>query len=97
MMDICPVVADHQSSKLDEFVMVSRRIRKAGRNARASSPTVGKSPTTANGSFVFASLEWREAPFKFISPLSGDAIGKEGGIASSMQAFLAAFQDVSRL
>jgi hypothetical protein len=60
-------------------------------------PTVGKSPTTANGSFVFASLEWREAPFKLISPLSGDAIGKEGGIASSLQAFLAAFQDVSRL
>ncbi len=49
MMDICPVAADHQSSKLDEFVMVFRRIRKAGRNARASSPTVGKSPTTANG------------------------------------------------
>jgi hypothetical protein len=97
MMDICPVAADHQSSKLDEFVLVSRRIRKAGRNARASSPTVGKSSTTANGSFVFASPELREAPSKLTSPLSRDAIGKERGIVSSLQAFSVAFQDVSRL
>jgi hypothetical protein len=97
MMDICPVAADHQSSKFDEFVLVSRRIRKAGRNARASSPMVGKSSTTANGSFVFALPELREAPSKLTSPVSGDATGKEGGIASSLQAFSAAFQDVSRL
>jgi len=97
MMDICPVAADHQSSKLDEFVLVSRRIKKARRNARASSPTVGKSSTMANGSFVFASLELREAPSKLTSPLSGDVIGKEGGIVSSLQGFSATFQDVSRL
>jgi hypothetical protein len=97
MMDLCPVAGDHQSSKLDEFVLVSRRIRKAGRDAHASSPTVGKSSSTANGSFVFALPELREAPSKLTSPLSGDAIGKEGRIASSFQAISVAFQDHSRL
>jgi len=97
MMDLCPVAVDHQSSKLDEFVLVSRRIRKAGHNAHASSPTVGKSSTTTNGSFVFASPELREAPSKPTSPLSGDAIGKEGRIVSSFQAVSVAFQDHSRL
>jgi hypothetical protein len=97
MMDLCPVAADHQSLKLDEFVLVSRRIRKAGRDAHASFPTVGKSSPTANGSFVFASPELRKAPFKLTSPLLGEAIGKEGRIASSIQAILVAFQDHSRL
>jgi len=97
MMDLCPVAVDHQSSKLDEFVLVSRRIRKAGHDAHASSPTVGKSSSTANGSFVFASPELREAPSKLTSPLSGEAIGKEGRIASSIQAISVAFQDHSRL
>jgi hypothetical protein len=96
-MDLCPVATNHQSSKLDEFVLVSRRIRKAGCNAHTSSPTVGKNSTTANGSFVFASLELHEAPSKPTSPLSGDAIGKEGRIASSFQAISVAFQDHSRL
>jgi hypothetical protein len=96
MMDLCPVAADHQSSKLDEFVLVSRRIRKAGRDAHASSPTVGKNSPTANGSFVFASPELREAPSKLTSPFSGDVIGKEGRIASSVQAVSVAFQDHSR-
>jgi len=96
-MDLCPVAANHQSSKLDEFVLVSRRIRKAGRNAHASSPTVGKSSTTANDSFVFASPELHEAPSKLTSPLFGDAIGKEGRIASSFQAVSIAFHDHSRL
>jgi len=84
MMDPCLVATDHQSSKLDEFVLVSRRIRKAGRDAHSSSPTVGKSSPTANNSFVFASPELREAPSKLASPLSGDAIGKEGRIMSSV-------------
>jgi hypothetical protein len=48
---------------------------------------VRKSSPTADGSFVFASPEFREAPFKLISPSFGDAIGKEGKIVSSVQAF----------
>jgi len=91
MMDLCPVAADHQSSKLDEFVLVSRRIRKAGRNAHVSSPMVGKNSTTANGSFAFASPELREAPSKLTAPLSGDAIGKEGRIVSSSQVVSVAY------
>ncbi len=97
MMDLCPVAADHQSLKLDEFVLVSRKIRKVGRDAHASFPTVGKSSPTANGSFVFASPEFREAPSKLTSPLSGDVIGKEGRIASSFQAVSVAFHDHPRL
>jgi hypothetical protein len=93
MMDLCPVAADYQSSKLDEFVLVSRRIRKVGRNAHISSPTVGKSSTTANGSFAFASPELHEAPSKLTSPLSREAIGKEGRIASSFKAVLVVFLD----
>jgi len=84
MMDPCLVAANHQILKLDEFVLVSMRIRKAGRDAHASSPTAGKSSPTANGSFVFASPELREAPSKLTSPLSGDVIDKEGRIASSV-------------
>jgi len=97
MMDLCPVAADQQSSKLDEFFLVSRRIRKAGCGAHFPSPTVRKSSPTANGSFVFALPEYRQAPPKLISPFSGDAIGKERGIANSVQAFLGAPQDLSRL
>jgi hypothetical protein len=97
MMDLCPVTADQQNSKLDEFVLVSRRIRKAGRGVHVPSPTVRKSSPTANGSLVFASSEYREAPPKLISPFSGDAIGKEGGIANWVQAFSGAPQDLSRL
>jgi len=97
MMDLCPDAADHQNSKLDEFVLVSRRIRKAGRGASASSPTDRKSSPTANSSFVFTSPEYREAPSKLISPSSRDAIGKEGKIVSSVQAFSIASQDLSRL
>jgi hypothetical protein len=82
-MDLCPVAADHQSSKLDEFILVSRRIRKAGRDAHVSSPTIGKNLMMANGSFVFALPKLREAPSKLTSLLSGDAIGKEGRIANS--------------
>jgi hypothetical protein len=97
MMDLCPVAAYHQNSKLDEFILVSRRIRKAGRGAHASSPTDRKSSPTANGSFVFTSPEYHESPSKLISPFSRDAIGKEGGTASSFQAFSVAPQDLSRL
>ncbi|CAM6073525.1 unnamed protein product [Sphagnum tenellum] len=97
MMDLCPVAADQQNSKLNEFVLVSRRIRKAGRGAQASSPTVRKSSSIANGFLVFASPEYREALPKLISPFSGDAIGKEGRIASSVHAFLVASQDLSKL
>jgi hypothetical protein len=97
MMDLCPDAVDHQNSKLDEFVLVSRRIRKAGRGAFVSFPTNRKSSPTTNGSFVFASPEFREAPFKLISPSSGDAIGTEGKIASSVQAFSNTPQDLSRL
>jgi hypothetical protein len=96
MMDLCPVAADQQSSKLDEFVLVSRRIKKAGRGAHAPSPTVRKSSSTANGSFVFASPEFHEAPSKLTPPLYGETIGKEGRIASSVQAVSAALQDHSR-
>ncbi|CAN5957277.1 unnamed protein product [Sphagnum jensenii] len=96
-MDPCSDVANHQSSKLDEFVLVSRRIRKAGRGAYSSSPTVRKNSPTANGSLVFASPEFREAPSKLSAPFPGGAIGKERGIASSFQAILTTFSDQSRL
>jgi hypothetical protein len=39
----------------------------------------------------------RQSCAKLTSPLSRDAIGKEGRIASSLQAFSVAFQDHSRL
>jgi hypothetical protein len=97
MMDLCPVATDQQNSKFDEFVQVSRRIRKAGCGAHVPSPTIRKSSSTTNGSFVFASPKYREVPPKLISPFSGDAIGKEGGIANSVQAFSGAPQDLSRL
>jgi hypothetical protein len=97
MMDLCPVAVDQQNLKLDEFVLVSRRIRKAGCGAHASSPTDRKSSPIANGSFVFASPKYHEAPSKLISPFSRDAIGKEGRIASLVQAVSVASQDLSRL
>jgi len=84
MMDLCPVAVDQQNSKFDEFILVSKRIRKPGCGAHVPSPTVRKSSPTANGSFVFASSEYREAPPKLISPFSGDAISKEGGITNSV-------------
>jgi hypothetical protein len=87
MMDLCPDAANQQSSKLDEFVMISRRIKKAGRNAHASPPTGRKNPPTANGSFDFASPEPREAPSKPIFTSSEETIGNKGTIASSDQAF----------
>jgi hypothetical protein len=34
MMEICSDAADSQTAKLDEFVLVAHRIRKAGRGAR---------------------------------------------------------------
>ncbi len=34
MMEICSNAADSQTAKLDEFVLVAHRIRKAGRGAR---------------------------------------------------------------
>jgi hypothetical protein len=89
MMDLCSEATDHQSSRLDEFVLVSRRIKKAGRGAHVSSPTVRKSSPTANGSFVFASPEFREAPSKPIHFLSKDEGSKEGRIANFDQAFSA--------
>jgi hypothetical protein len=97
MMDLCPDVVDHQNSKLDEFVLVFKRIKKAGRGAFVSSPTDRKSSPTTNSSFVFASPEFRETPFKLISPSFGDAIGTEGKIVSSVQAFSDTPQDLSRL
>jgi hypothetical protein len=100
MMDLCHVATNQQNLKLDEFVLIlliSRRIKKAGRGAHASSPTDRKSSPTANGSFVFASPEFREAPSKLISPFFGDAIDKEGRTVSSVQAFSVASQDLSRL
>jgi len=62
MMDLCSEAADHQSSRLDEFVLVSRRIRKAGWGAHASSPTVRKSSPTANGSFVLHRWSFAKLP-----------------------------------
>jgi hypothetical protein len=97
MMDLGSEAAIQQSSKLDEFVLVSRRIRKAGRGAHASSPTVRKSSPTANGSFAFASPEFREAPSKLSPSLSEDEGSKEGRIANSDQAFSAPSRDQSRL
>jgi hypothetical protein len=97
MMDLCPDAANQQSSKLDEFVLISRRIKKAGRSAHASSLTDRKNSPTTNGSFDFASPESREAPSKLISPSFGEAIGIKGTIASSDQAFSAAPQDLSKL
>jgi hypothetical protein len=35
MMEICPDVADSQTAKLEEFVLVAHRIRKVGRGARS--------------------------------------------------------------
>jgi hypothetical protein len=97
MMDPRPDAVDQQSSKLDEFVLVSRRIKKAGRGALTFSPTVRKSSPTANGSFVFASPEFRKAPSKLTAPPAGEPLSKEGGTTSSVQAFSAVLQDHSRL
>ncbi|CAN5968669.1 unnamed protein product [Sphagnum jensenii] len=97
MMDICSATADSQTTGLDEFVLVSRRTRKAGRGAHASSPTVRKCSLAANDSLDFASLELCAAPAKLISPTLGEEIGKEGGNAGSNQATSVASQDCSRL
>jgi hypothetical protein len=96
MMDLCSEAADHQSLGLDEFVLVSRRIRKAGWGAHASSPTIRKSSPTANGSFVFASPDFREAPSKLTHFLSEDEGSKEGRIANSDQAFSVPPRDQAR-
>jgi hypothetical protein len=97
MMEICSATADSQTTRLDEFVLVSRRIRKAGRGAHASSPTNRKCSPTANGFLDFASPELCATPAKLISPILGEEIGKEGGNAGSNQATLVASQDRSRL
>ncbi|CAK9266648.1 unnamed protein product [Sphagnum jensenii] len=96
-MEICSASADSQTTGLDEFVLVSRRTRKAGRGAHASSPTVRKCSPAANGSLDFASPELCAAPAKLISPTLGEEIGKEGGNAGSDQATSVASQDRSRL
>jgi len=90
MMEICSVVADSQTTGLDEFVLVSRRIRKAGRGAHVSSPTDRKCSLTANSSLDFASPELYAAPTKLISPTLGEEIGKEGGNVGSDQVTLVA-------
>ncbi len=92
MMEICSATADSQTTGLDEFVLVSRRIRKAGRGAHASSPTDRKCSPTTNGSLDFASPELCAAPAKL-----GEEIGKEGRNAGSDQATSVASQDRSRL
>jgi hypothetical protein len=96
-MEICSATADSQTTGLDEFVLVSRRIRKAGRGAHASSPTDRKCSPIANDSLDFASPELCAAPAKLISPTLGEEIGKEGGNAGSNQATSVASQDRSRL
>jgi hypothetical protein len=97
MMEICSATVDSQTTGLDEFVLVSRRTRKAGCGAHASSPTVRKCSPIANGSLDFASPELYAAPAKLISPTLGEEIGKEGGNAGSDQATSVGSQDCSRL
>ncbi len=104
-MEICSATADSQTTGLDEFVLVSRRIRKAGRGTHISSPTDKKCSPTANGSLDFASPEPLDfaspelcaTSAKLISPALGVEIGKEGGNAGSDQATSVASQDCSRL
>jgi hypothetical protein len=86
MMEICSVTTDPQTTGLDEFVQVSRRIRKAEHGAHASSPTDRKGSPTTNGSLDFASPELGAASTKPISTTLGEEIGKEGGNAGSNQA-----------
>ncbi|CAM6028467.1 unnamed protein product [Sphagnum balticum] len=83
MMEIYSATADFQTTGLDEFVLVFRRTRKAGRDAHASSPTVRKCSPTANGSLDFASPELCAVPAKLIFPTLGEEIDKEGGNAGS--------------
>jgi hypothetical protein len=96
MMEICSITADPQITGLNEFVQVSRRIRKAGQGAHTSSPTDRKGSPNANGSLDFASLELDVAPPKPISTTPGVEIDKEGGNADSKQATSIASQDCSR-
>jgi hypothetical protein len=97
MMEISSATADPQTTGLDEFVQVSRRIRKAGRGAHISSPTDKKSSPIANGSLDFASPKFGAASTKSISTTLGEEIGKEGRNAGSNQATSIASQDCSRL
>jgi hypothetical protein len=83
MMEICSATTNSQTTGLDEFVLVFRRIRKAGHGAHASSPTVRKCSSTANSSLDFTSPELCAAAAKLISPTLGEEIGKEGGNAGS--------------
>jgi hypothetical protein len=82
---------------LDEFILVFRRIRKAGRGAHASSPADKKCSPTTNSSLDFALPKLCAALAKLISPTLGEEIGKEGGNAGSVQATSVASQDRSRL
>jgi hypothetical protein len=96
MMEICSATIDPQTTGLDEFVQVSRRIRKAGQGAHATSPMDRKVSLTSNGSLDFASLELGVASTKPISTTLGEEIGKEGGNVGSNQATSIASQDRSR-
>ncbi len=95
-MEICSATANPQTTGLDEFVQVSRRIRKAGQGTHASSPTDRKVSPTTNGSLDFASLELGATSTKPISTALGEEISKEGGNAGSNQAISIASQDHSR-
>jgi hypothetical protein len=74
MMEIYSEAADLKTAKLNEFVMVAHRIRKARRNARAPPPMGRKNLLAANGSIDPASPELCEAPAKPIPPRSGETI-----------------------
>jgi hypothetical protein len=97
MMEICSTTANPQSTGLDEFIQFSRRIRKAGQGAHASSPTDRKVSPTTNSSLDFASPELGAASTKPISTTMGEEIGKEGGNVGSNQATSIASQDRSRI
>ncbi len=97
MMEICSATADPQTTGLDEFVQFSRRIRKAGRGAHASSPTDRKCSSTPNGSLDFASPELGTTSTKLIASTLGEEIGKEGGNVGSNQVTPIASQDRSKL
>jgi hypothetical protein len=86
MMEINSVFADSQTMVLDEYVQVSRRIRKAGRGAHVSPPTDRKNSSASNSSANFATLEPRTVPTKTIPTTPGAKIGKEGGNAGLNQA-----------
>jgi hypothetical protein len=83
MMEIDSVFADSQTTELDEYVQVSRRIRKARRGAHVSPPTDRKNSSAPNGSANFATLEPRTVSTKTIPTTPGAEIGKEGGNAGS--------------